>query len=66
MITFTHRISAGQPVVSVKPRQVTVKGLYPRGQTSPLTLSPGINKAKTTKEKKENPSLYLAPAVQQK
>lgn len=65
MITFTHHISAGQPVTSfVKPKHVAVKGLYPREQMSSLTLlSPGSNKTKTTKEKRQGQLLYLAPAI---
>ena len=65
MITFTHHISVGQPVTSfVKPKHVAVKGLYPCEQMSPLTLqSPGSNKTKTTKEKRQGQLLYLAPAV---
>lgn len=46
----------------MKPRHFTVEGLYPRDQTShlPTLASPGNNKAKTNKEKREIPSLHSA------
>lgn len=62
MITFTHHISAGQPVTSfVKPKHVAVKGLYPREQMSPLTLlSPGSKKNENYQREKTGSVIVLS------